>query len=250
VDGLPATIRDTSALGTSGRYRLGAAPFGELNDFSSNTATHELAPQAESQRSWLFAFSRDFRRFLAPDAVGGPSAVRRDHSGYEREPWGYVRTPNVSRTNSPTLPAETTHGLTAPLPLSALGNRDKSGRPEDYPATFRTMSRLSGSGAGDDRPFAPRKRSLPKPRGIPLPKPAWPGGPLFSPPFTRRALSGQRLWGQRRPHFSFAVVPRKTTGRANRGDAHRFVPEPRQGDRPERDRSMVVWSASGRASRT
>src|SRR6516225_3559556 len=41
--------------------------FGELNDFSSNTATHGLPLEAESHCSRLFAFSPIFREILAPD---------------------------------------------------------------------------------------------------------------------------------------------------------------------------------------
>ena len=117
-------------------------PLGELNDFSPNTATHGLAPQAGSCGSRLFAFSRDFRGILAPGLRGRRSPVRRDHSGSEREPGGYVRTPNVSRTNSPTLPPETTRRLTAysSPPLSgAEGGRESSSAPPHYvSASFRT----------------------------------------------------------------------------------------------------------------
>jgi hypothetical protein len=91
--------------------------FGELNDFSSNAATHGLAPQAESRRSRLFAFFRIFWGFCAPKARRRFSRVRRDHPGSERKPQVLVRTPNVSRTNSPTLAPETTRRLTV-RPLS------------------------------------------------------------------------------------------------------------------------------------
>src|SRR6516165_6156643 len=117
-------------------------PLGELNDFSPNTATHGLAPEAESHRSRLFAFSRDFRGFLAPDLCRRFSLVRGDHSGSEREPRGYVRTPNVSRTNSRALAPETTNGLTAlssPLLSGAEGGRESSSAPPHCPsAPFRT----------------------------------------------------------------------------------------------------------------
>ena len=115
---------------------------GELNDFSPNTATHGLAPQAESHRSRLSAFSRDFRGFLAPDLCRRFSLVRRDHSGSEREPRGYVRTPNVSRKNSRALAIETTNGLTAlssPLLSGVEGGReDSSAPPQRASASFRT----------------------------------------------------------------------------------------------------------------
>ena len=119
-----------------------SVPFGELNDFSSNTATRGLAPQAESHRSRLSAFSRDFWGFLAPDLCRRFSLVRRDHSGSEREPRGYVRTPNVSRTNSPTLPPETTRQLTPAHPwrLSGVERRRESSSAPPYcaSASFRT----------------------------------------------------------------------------------------------------------------
>src|SRR6516165_6714319 len=41
-------------------------PLGELNDFSWNTATHGLAPEAESHHSRLFAFSTDFLGISRP----------------------------------------------------------------------------------------------------------------------------------------------------------------------------------------
>ena len=76
-------------------------------------ASYGLAPKAESHHSRLFAFSTDFRGFRVPASCRRLSPVRRDHSGSERESGCHVRTPNVSRKNSRTLTAETTHGLTA-----------------------------------------------------------------------------------------------------------------------------------------
>src|SRR6516165_5847871 len=72
-----------------------------------------------SRERWLSAFRvfPGFPWFCAADTERQPSLVRRDHLGSERKPHCYVRTPNVSRTNSPTLTPETTHGLTR-LPLS------------------------------------------------------------------------------------------------------------------------------------
>ena len=89
---------------------------------------------------------RVFPGFSGVSRSGPPSPilslVRRDHSGSEREPRGYVRTPNISRKNSRALAIETTNGLTAlssPLLSGAEGGRESSSAPPPCPsAPFRT----------------------------------------------------------------------------------------------------------------